>query len=422
MKRLLIAAGGGGDAIATAMVHAALHGPDEPALVLTYAWERLVVDPVPGPRRPSDFTGTVPAGPVLRLVTPGSAPRPPAGSLLPRLAGDLRPALGLLDPYEGALGLARQIQEAAAHCGAGQVDVVDVGGDILANGTEPTLRSPLGDALVLAACAHTGISTAVHVAGPGLDSEVPEAALLPLLGDPLHTLTPADTLSVQAVFDWHPSEAGALLVAAARGIRGVCGTRDAPQPVTLGDASPCVYRLTLERALELNPLARELAGSATLAEAERASERVCGFSEIARERARAARLYEDARDAEVRGDRGAEDARDAGEARGGHGGQDSRGARDAEDAHEAQDLRGAQGRRGTQDCRGDGAASGELRPLAERFTAWERRTAAAGIAYVTTRRIAEELALTPAELTELRHDLSASPARHTPPLWRLAPG
>ncbi|NDZ83609.1 DUF1152 domain-containing protein [Streptomyces sp. SID10853] len=368
MKRLLIAAGGGGDAIATAMVHAALHGPDEPALVLTYAWERLVVDPVPGPRRPADFTGTVPAGPTLRLVTPDSAPRPPAGSLLPRLAGDLRPALGLLDPYEGAVGLARQIAEAAAYCEAGRVDVVDVGGDILTDGTEPTLRSPLGDALVLAACAQSGIPASVHVAGPGLDSEVPEAVLLPRLGDPLLTLTSADTRSVRAVFDWHPSEAGALLVAAARGVRGVCGTRDAPRPVTLGDASPHVYRLPLARALEINPLARALAGSTSLADAERASERVCGFSEVARERARAARP-----------------GPETSESPGGH------------------------------------AAPGEPRPLPERFAAWERRTAADGIAYVTTRRIAEELALSPTELAELRHHLStASPSRHVPPLWRLS--
>ncbi|WP_328317531.1 DUF1152 domain-containing protein [Streptomyces sp. NBC_00388] len=367
MKRLLIAAGGGGDAIATAMVHAALHGPDEPALVLTYAWERLVVDPVPGPRRPSDFTGTLPAGPTLRLVTPESAPRPPAGSLLPRLAAGLRPTLGLLDPYDGAVGLAHQIAEAAAYCGATRVDVVDVGGDILADGTEPTLRSPLGDALVLAACARAALPTAVHVAGPGLDSEVPEAALLPLLGDPLRALTHADTLPVQAVFDWHPSEAGALLVAAARGIRGVCGTRDAPRPVTLGAASANVYRLTLERALEINPLARALAGSTSLAEAERASEQICGFSEIARERARAARL-----------------------------GRETGGS--------------AVGRAGR---------SGQPSP-AERFARWERGTARRGIAYVTTRRIAEELALDPVELAELRDHLrTASPLRHTPPLWRL---
>lgn len=365
MKRLLLAAGGGGDAITTAMVHAALHGPDEPALILTYAWERLVVDPVPGPRRPSDFTGTVPAGPTLRLVTPDSAPRPPAGSLLPRLAADLRTELGLLDPYGGAVGLARQITEAAAYCGTDHVDVVDVGGDVLADGTEPTLRSPLGDALALAACAHASLSTSVHIAGPGLDSEVPEAALLPTLGAPLRTLTAADTQVVERVFDWHPSEASALLVAAARGIRGICGTRDAPEPVTLTDASPGVYRLTLTRALQLNPLARALADTTDLDAAERASLQVCGFSEIARERARAAASH--------------------------------------------------------QDTPALPPPDGSI-PLPERFAHWEQSTARRGITYVTTRRITEELALLPPQSAELRaHLLATSPPRQAPPLWRLSP-
>ncbi|MFI2410280.1 DUF1152 domain-containing protein [Streptomyces sp. NPDC018947] len=374
MKRLLLAAGGGGDAITTAMVHAALHGPDEPALVLTYAWERLVVDPVPGPRRPSDFTGTVPAGPTLRLVTPATAPRPPAGSLLPGLAAGLRPELGLLDPYQGATGLARQIEEAAAYCGADRLDIVDVGGDVLADGTEPTLRSPLGDALALAAAAHTTLAVWVHVAGPGLDSEVPESTLLPKLGAPLRILTTEDTLAVAQVFDWHPSEASALLVAAARGIRGVCGTRDAPHPVTLTATSPAVYRLPLARALELNPLARELAGTTNLTEAERASERVCGFSEIARERARATRTTPPA-------------------------------TRLLPPSSEPSPT--------TQPTTPP--------PLTDRFTQWERRTARTGISYVTSRRINEELALNHSAWTELRtHLRTTSPSRDAAPLWRLA--
>ncbi|MBB4951408.1 hypothetical protein F4556_006943 [Kitasatospora gansuensis] len=357
MKRLLIAAGGGGDAIATSMVHAALYGADTPALVLTYAWERLVVDPVPGPRRPADFTGTVAAGPGLWLVTSQSAPRAPAGSLLPRLAGELRPELGLLDPYEGAVGLARQIRAAALHCGADRVDVVDVGGDVVADGTEPTLRSPLGDALALAACAAAGLPTTVHVAGPGLDSEVPEGVLLPRLGAPAFALTSCHALAVDRVFDWHPSEASALLVAAARGVRGVCGTRDAPQPVLLGPASAEVYSLSLARALELNPLARALAGTTDLAQAEAASTAVCGFSEIARERARALTPEPPA-------------ARPAG---------------------------------------GDPA---------ERFGTWAARTAAMGIEYVTTRRITEELALTAGESVLLQAHLRSA-GRQVAPLWRL---
>ncbi|MET9931393.1 MULTISPECIES: DUF1152 domain-containing protein [unclassified Streptomyces] len=363
MKRLLIAAGGGGDAITAAMVHAALYGPDAPALVLTYAWERLVVDPVPGPRGAADFTGTLAPAPGLTLITPRTAPKAPAGSLLPRLAAQLRPALGLLDPHGGTLGLARQIGAAARWCGADRIDLVDVGGDIVARGDEPTLRSPLGDALALAACAATGIPTTVYVAGPGLDNEVPLPLLMPRLGEPALTLAPEHTEGVLAVFDWHPSEAGAVLVAAARGVRGVCGTRDAPRPLVLDDSARQVHRLTCEEALRLNPLAGALDRCSGLEAAEEVSYEVCGFSEIARERRRA----------------------------------------------------------------GAAPALPSPRPPADpgtllaRFTAWERSRLAEGLGYVTTRRITEELALTPPEAAGLYRTLRAEvPPRRVPPLWRLA--
>ncbi|MEU3725685.1 DUF1152 domain-containing protein [Streptomyces sp. NPDC031705] len=360
-RRLLIAAGGGGDAITAAMVHAALYGADTPALVLTYAWERLVVDPVPGPRRATDFHGTEPAAPDLALVTPATRPVAPAGSLLPRLSGELRPRLGLLDPYGGTLGLARQIAAAARWCRADRIDLVDVGGDIVARGDEPTLRSPLGDALAVAAVAATGLPATVYVAGPGLDNEVPLTALLPRLGDPLFTLDAAHTGVVSGVFGWHPSEAGALLVAAARGLRGVCGTRDAPQPVHLDAPAAGVHRLTLDRVLALSPLARALAGTTGLEEAEEASRAVCGFSEIERERHRAAALP-------------------------------------AAPTAPRPDRRPHEVRAG--------------------FAAWERAARAEGLAYVTTRRIVEELALTAGEARAL---FAAPGDRAAAPLWRLGP-
>lgn len=389
MTRLLVAAGGGGDAITAAVLHTALYGARTPALVLTYAWERLVVDPVPGPRRAADFTGTEPAAPDLALVTPQTRPIAPAGSLLPRLAAGLGPRLGLLDPYDGARGLARQIGAAARWCRAGRIDLVDVGGDIVARGDEPTLRSPLGDALALAACAATGLPTAVYVAGPGLDNEVPPAELLPRLGEPALTLTAAHTDGVLPVFDWHPSEASALLVAAARGVRGVCGTRDAPRPVLLDDSACRVHRLTLDRALALNPLARALAGSGSLEEAEDASRAVCGFSEIERERHRAATGSGTTPPAGSDGDR------DGDSGRAGHSGRDG------------------------DDGRGGGGAGGAAAVLA-RFAAWERALRADGLAYVTSRRITEELGLTAPQARTLLDTLRATtPPRHAPPLWRL---
>lgn len=31
------------------MLHAALYGDEDQAVILTYAWDRLLIDPVPGP-------------------------------------------------------------------------------------------------------------------------------------------------------------------------------------------------------------------------------------------------------------------------------------------------------------------------------------------------------------------------------------
>ncbi|MFL9683708.1 DUF1152 domain-containing protein [Streptomyces sp. KL110A] len=366
MKRLLIAAGGGGDPITAALVHAALHGPDTPALVLTYAWERLVVDPVPGPRRVTDFTGTEEVGPELALVTPTTAPIAPAGSLLPRLSGELGPQLGLLDPYDGVVGLARQIAASVRWCGTDRIELVDVGGDIVARGDEPTLRSPLGDALAVAACAATGIPTTVYVAGPGLDNEVPLPDLLPRLGEPAFALDAAQTGRVSGIFDWHPSEAGALLVAAARGIRGVCGTRDAPRPVPLDESARNVHRLSLGQVLELSPLARKLAGCSGLDEAEAVSRAVCGFSEIERERLRAAHAP-------------------------------------------------------TPPTSPGPPVPRDADAVFSRYTAWERAMLADGLTYVTTRRIVEDLGLSASEAHALFTTLRATePARRVPPLWRLA--
>ncbi|MFJ3788804.1 DUF1152 domain-containing protein [Kitasatospora sp. NPDC090091] len=386
MKRLLIAAGGGGDAIAAVMLRAALYGPDAPALVLTYSWERLTVDPLPGPRGRGDFTGLAAPRADLALVTGATAVVAPAGSSLPRIAADLSgdssgptggpgsgpvTEIGLLDPYEGTVGLARTLRAAAAHCGTHRVDVVDVGGDILARGDEPTLRSPLGDALVLAACAQAGLATAVWIAGPGLDRELPEHGLHARLPPAAFGLTAEHVEPVRRLFGWHPSEASAMLAAAARGVRGVCGIRDVPEPLRLDDRSAGVHHLPLDRALALNPLARRLAGCPSLGRAERISLDVCGFSEIARERARAAAAPTPAV--------------------------------------------------ATTPTAVPAVPAVPPPELLARHARWQTDLHRRGITLTTRRRTAEELALSPASARHLHDHLATDPAQDAFPLWRVTP-
>ncbi|MGW6454822.1 DUF1152 domain-containing protein [Streptomyces sp. NPDC055078] len=285
MRALIVAAGGGGDAVAAVMVDAALGGRGEPAVVLTWAWDRLMGGMVPGPWGPDGFRGLRQLTPNVYAVTAGSEGVPAAGSALPRLAREVPQTLALIDPRYGVRGVARQIAELVERTEPGTVDVVDVGGDILARGDEVTLRTPLADAVVLAACRQAGVPVRLLIAGPGLDGEVPAGELRGVLGRNVLTLAPEHVDKVSGVLEWHPSEATAMLAATARGIRGMCEVSGTGEPVPLTDEGPTVHQVGLDVALRRNRFARAVASATTLAEADRVGREVCGFSEIDRERA-----------------------------------------------------------------------------------------------------------------------------------------
>ncbi|WP_409059680.1 DUF1152 domain-containing protein [Streptomyces sp. SYP-A7185] len=290
MTRLIVAAGGGGDAVAAAMLDAALYGDEDQAVILTYAWDRLLVDPVPGPRGPSDFTGLEPVTPSVWSVPAEARPIAPAGSTLPRLAAELPHTFALIDPHHGAEGITRQLEELVDHLEPSSIDLLDVGGDILARGDEPTLKSPLADALTLAACCQVTAPVRLLVAGPGLDGELPIDKVRSLLGPLVRTLTAKDAESVSSVLEWHPSEATGMLAATARGVRGICEVRDAGLPIPLTDDGPAVHEVDLDDALHRNELARAILSTASLDEVETYSREVCGYSEIDYERNKAAWL------------------------------------------------------------------------------------------------------------------------------------
>ncbi|MFE0731783.1 DUF1152 domain-containing protein [Streptomyces antibioticus] len=287
MTRLIVAAGGGGDAVAAAMLDAALYGDEDQAVILTYAWDRLLIDPVPGPRGADDFTGLEPLTPTVRKVPAEARPIAPAGSTLPRLAAELSHTFALIDPRHGAEGVTRQVEELITHLKPTSIDLLDVGGDVLARGDEPTLKSPLADSLTLAAYGQVNAPIRLLVAGPGLDGELSHEDLRGLLGPLIHTFTAKDTGPISAVLEWHPSEATGMLAAAARGVRGTCEVRDAGLPIPLTDESPTVHEVDLDEALSRNELARAIMSTATLDEVEALSREICGFSEIDYERNKA---------------------------------------------------------------------------------------------------------------------------------------
>lgn len=287
MSSLVVAAGGGGDVIAAAVL--ASRAPGEVVGIATLAWDRLIVDPLPGPRAASDFTG-LDTRPGYLIVTADCRPIPPAGSTLPRLAAELHLPLVLLDPAAGAVGLRRQLVAAADDLAAATFELVDVGGDILGCPTDSTLRSPFADSLTAAAA--YGLPVTVLVAGPGLDGELSESVALERIGHDSHAYELNATIwePFLPILEWHPSEATALLAAASRGLRGRVEIRDAGLPVVMTDRSPTVHELPPAKVMQLNPVAAALVGSQTFAEAEQAAVKVLGWTELDYERKKAQRV------------------------------------------------------------------------------------------------------------------------------------
>lgn len=71
MRSVLIAAGGGGDAVGAILARRCLAADTaDPLLIAAYAWERVRVDPEPGPRPPGhdDLQDTLRSPPLWRAT------------------------------------------------------------------------------------------------------------------------------------------------------------------------------------------------------------------------------------------------------------------------------------------------------------------------------------------------------------------
>jgi hypothetical protein len=229
-------------------------------------------------------------------VPPGATIRRPATSTLPRLATELPADLYLVDPGGGAAGMALQIRELQELLDLPRLALVDTGGDVLARGDEPGLRSPLADALSLTAASAVDPAADVLVAAPGLDGELDRrevgAALADVAADaPALRLAGTDYAGVAGVFRWHPSEVTGLVFAAARGDRGGVRSHGSAGRTVLTDGGCDVWRAPVAAVRGRSRLAGALDGSTSLADAEQRLAELGYGSELEQERRRAAHRH-----------------------------------------------------------------------------------------------------------------------------------
>jgi hypothetical protein len=259
LRPLVLGIGGGGDVVGALATAEACRLQGAEPVVGGVTWERRPIDPQPGPRAETEIEGA-------RRLAPGvlaaSAQTHIRGSGIrfaeSRMAELLNEETILVDATLGPSQLADGLAATAAALGADLIVFVDVGGDALAHGDEPSLASPLCDAVMLAAAARLaeraaagGSSPAVlgGIFGIGCDGELTPSEVLARLAEVgaagglagARGLTPAIAQRLEEAVRVVPTEASAQAVRCFRGEIGRAEIRSGRRMVELSPAGALTF-------------------------------------------------------------------------------------------------------------------------------------------------------------------------------------
>jgi hypothetical protein len=277
-RPLVIGIGGGGDvvgAFASAEL-CRLYDGSQP-IVGGLTWERRPIDPVPGPRTTEEIVDGDELAPGVLLA--GADTRVAGRDVRfaeSHMAGFLGEQTVLIDPSGGPAAIANGLGHAARALERDLLLFVDVGGDVLAHGHEPGLRSPLCDALMLAAGARlveSGWPVLLGLFGTGCDAELTPAEVLARLAAVAAAgglcgargLTAAVADRLEAAIERVPTEASALAVRAFRGASGRTTIRRGASSVELSTLASVTFYMDLVAAIQASaPLATAVADADSL--------------------------------------------------------------------------------------------------------------------------------------------------------------
>jgi hypothetical protein len=283
-RPLVIGMGGGGDvvgALATAE-HTRLYDSAEPVLG-GLTWERRPFDPVPGPRAADEIGGAEELAPGVLLAGPDTRLRDREVVFAEsRMAEFLGQPTVLIDINAGPASVAEGLAEATRKLKCDLVVLIDVGGDVLAQGDEHGLRSPLCDAMMLAAggrLSTSGQPVLLGIFGIGCDAELTPDEVLGRLATVAGAgglcgargLTGPVADRMEAAMELVSTEASAQAVRAFRGASGLATIRGGTRTLELSSIAAVTFYLDVDITINAaGRLAQAVAGADSLEEANAA--------------------------------------------------------------------------------------------------------------------------------------------------------
>lgn len=293
----MLGIGGGGDVVGALAVARRCLDLGTPFVLGGVAWERLPIDPVPGPRPVSQIVDGDPLGKHAVLAGPDTATPEGVRFSESHVAGHLGAPTVLIDITEGVPGAAEGIGAAAGLLGCDLVIAADVGGDAIADGSEPGLGSPLCDAVMIAGTERAGASSdaLLAVIGAGCDGELTIDEVLARVAALAAARTWNGSFSVGAELAdeleraarLSGTEASMQVVRCARGELGEAEIRGGRRTVPLSPVGAMVFGFDLAAAAAELPLVRAVAGTDDLESARDALVALGARTELDFERERA---------------------------------------------------------------------------------------------------------------------------------------
>jgi hypothetical protein len=295
-RALVIGVGGGGDVVGALATARFLEFCGLEFVLGGLSWERNVYDPIPGPRKLSAVRNVRVLHPFAWMANAESQTNTGVWFAESKMAAVQKKEILLVDINGGVKGVVDGLEIAMKEFDSDLLVGLDVGGDSLAQGHEPGLRSPLADSIMLAAYAELaarGYRTLWGVFGYGSDGELTTseievalnklAAAGGLLG--AWSLTPRIAAELEEVIKTVPTEASAIPLKCFRGAWGHSAIRRDQRHVKLTPLTALTFFMSTTKLYEtLGRPAQAVRGSASLDQANDALHQIHIRTELDYER------------------------------------------------------------------------------------------------------------------------------------------
>jgi hypothetical protein len=261
-RALVIGVGGGGDVVGALAAGRFLEFCGLEFVLGGLSWERYVFDPVPGPRKLCEVENVRVVHEYAWMANPQSRTNTGIFFAESKMAAVHGNEILLIDINGGVTGVVNGLEAAMKELKSDLLLGLDVGGDSLAQGHEPGLRSPLADSIMLAAFAELekrGWRTLWGIFGYGSDGELSvdeiELALSKLAGGGgwlgAWSLTAKVAAELEEVIKTVPTEASAIPVQCFRGARGESKIRGGQRTVKLTPLTALTFFLATDVLYEM---------------------------------------------------------------------------------------------------------------------------------------------------------------------------